>query len=166
MLLGNGFGANGKGLYLTSLLDRQAQWRSRANEFPHTVKVPVLAGYHFLRQYHGRYYAKAQNLNRKLARSYDTVLDQYDLLLMPTTPMKATPLPPPDASPEVYTQRASEMLPNAAPFDATGHPAMSIPCGMSEGLPVGMMLVGGHFREDRIYRAAAGFESAAAWKSL
>jgi hypothetical protein len=47
--------------------------------------------------YHGRYYAKAQNLGRKLTAAYDAALESVDLLVMPTLPMKATPLPPADA---------------------------------------------------------------------
>jgi len=58
------------------------------------------------------------------------------------------------------------MLPNTAPFDVTGHPAMSIPCGMSDGLPVGMMLVGRHYDESTIYRAAAAFEQVGDWKRM
>jgi len=166
MFFGNGFGTNWKGLYMTSLLDAHANWRERANEFPHTVKVGALTGAYFNGQFRGHYYAKAQNLNRKLTAAYDHTLESYDLLLMPTTPMKATPLPPPDASVELYTQRAFEMLTNTSPFDATGHPAMSIPCGMSEGLPVGMMLVGKHFDESTIYQAAAAFEAAGDWKQM
>ena len=53
------------------------------------------------------------------------------------------------------------MVPNTAPFDATGHPAMSIPCGMSDGLPIGLMLIGKYYDESTIYRAAAAFEAAA-----
>ena len=52
------------------------------------------------------------------------------------------------------------------PFDNTHHPAMSVPCGMSDGLPVGMMLVGRHFEESTLYRAAHTFESEANWRSL
>ena len=66
---------------------------------------------------------------------------------MPTLPLKATPLPPADAPRELYIQRAFEMIANTAPFDATGHPAMSVPCGMGDGLPVGLMLIGKHFDE-------------------
>ena len=44
------------------------------------------------------------------------------------------------------------MIGNTAPFDVTGHPAMSVPCGMSDGLPVGLMLIGKHFDEATIYR--------------
>jgi amidase len=58
------------------------------------------------------------------------------------------------------------MLPNTCPFDVTGHPAMSVPCGMVEGLPVGMMLIGKHWDEATIYRAAYAFEQAADWTTL
>ncbi|MFI5011393.1 MAG: amidase, partial [Hyphomicrobiales bacterium] len=55
---------------------------------------------------------------------------------------------------------------NTAPFDATGHPAMSLPCGMSEGLPVGLMLIAKHYGEPAIYQAAAAFEGAGDWKKM
>ena len=95
---------------------------------------------------------------------YDRTLKDFDLLLMPTVPIKATPLPPRDAPLSLTLQRAFEMLANTAPFDITGHPAMSVPCGMSEGLPVGLMLVGGHYEEKRIYQAAHAFEQHGDWK--
>ena len=104
----------------------------------------MLLGHYFIKHYRGHYYAKAQNLSRKLRAAYNPVLGQHDLLLMPTLPLKATPLPPADAPRELYIQRAFEMLANTAPFDATGHPAMSIPCGMGDGLPIGLMLIGRH----------------------
>ena len=94
------------------------------------------------------------------------MLSSYDLLLMPTTPMKATPLPERANGLDLWTQRAFEMLANTAPFDVSGHPSMSIPCGMSDGLPVGMMLTGRHFEESTIYRAAGAFETATDWKKL
>jgi amidase len=55
---------------------------------------------------------------------------------------------------------------NTAPFDISHHPAMAIPCGMSEGLPASMMLVGKHFDEPTIYRAAHAFEQAGDWKTM
>jgi amidase len=94
------------------------------------------------------------------------MLGAYDLLMMPTTAMKATPLPPPDAPLTLIIQRAFEMLNNTAPFDVSGHPAMSIPCGMSEGLPIGCMLIGKYWAESTIYQAAAAFEGSANWKSM
>ena len=121
----------------------------------------MLIGHYFIKHYRGHSYAKAQNLSRKLRAAYDAALSQHDLLLMPTVPLKATPLPPADAPRELYIQRAFEMLANTAPFDATGHPAMSIPCGLSDDLPIGLMMIGSHYGEFEIYRAAAAFEKPA-----
>src|ERR1700735_538296 len=155
MMKGNGMGTNWRGLYTTSLLDAHSAWRHRADELSDSLKITMLLGQYFTKHYRGHFYAKAQNLSRKLRAAYDAALANYDLLLMPTLPVKATPLPPPDASRELYLQRAFEMLANTAPFDGTGHPAMSLPCGMSEGLPIGLMLIGKHYDESTIYRAAA-----------
>ena len=86
---------------------------------------------------------------------------------MPTTPMKATPLPRAGRSAaKKISQRAFEMISNTAPFDITHHPAMSLPCGMVDGLPVGLMLIGRHFDEPTIYRAAHAFEQAGDWKKM
>ena len=62
--------------------------------------------------------------------------------------------------------RAFEMLPNTAPFDVTGHPAITLPCGMSEGLPAGLMLIGKHWNESTIYRAADAYEKSHDWKKV
>ncbi len=165
MMNGNGFGTGWEGLYTTSLLDHHANWRSRSDELSDSLKISMFTGEYFLKHYRGHYYAKAQNLSRKLKKAYDDMLDRYDVLLMPTLPMKATPLPPPDASLELYCQRAFEMLGNTSPFDCSGHPAMSIPCGMRHGLPVGMMLIAKNYAESTIYQAAHAYEGAVDWKT-
>ena len=166
MMHGNGMGFNWKGLYTTSLLDAHANWRSRADELSRTLKISMLAGEYFIKHHRGHFYAKAQNLGRLLRKTYDDVLARYDLLLMPTLPMKATPLPPANAPLALWCQRGFEMLPNTCPFDVTGHPAMNIPCGMSDGLPVGMMLIGKHYAETTIYRAAHAFEQLGDWRNF
>ena len=56
--------------------------------------------------------------------------------------MKATSIPAPAASREEYGARALEMIPHTCPFDVTGHPALNVSCGMSAGLPVGLMWPG------------------------
>jgi amidase len=166
MMRGNGMGTNWRGLYTTSLLDAHSQWKHRADELSETLKISMLIGHYFIKHHRGHFYAKAQNLSRKLRAAYDAALSKHDLLLMPTVPLKATPLPPADAPRELYIQRAFEMLANTAPFDATGHPAMNIPCGMSDGLPTGLMMIGRHYGESTIYRAAAAFEKAGDWKKM
>lgn len=166
MMHGNGFGTSWEGLYVTSLLDHHANWRARADELSPSLKVTMMVGEYFLKHHRGHYTAKAQNLVRVLRRAYDDVLERYDLLLMPTTPIKATPLPPPQAPISLIIQRAFELIGNTAPFDSTHHPAMAIPCGLVDGLPVSLMLVGRHFEETTIYRAAHAFEQAEDWRQL
>lgn len=162
MVKGNSMGTNWKGQYNVSLLDVFARGRlTRPKDLSETTKLVMLMGQYMDDCYHGRYYAKAQNLGRKLCMAYDTALKDYDLLLMPTMTMKATPIPPVDCSRELYMQRALEMLHNTAPFDVTGHPAMTVPCAKSGGLPVGMMLIGRHFDESTLLRAAHAFEATA-----
>ena len=158
MVAGNSMGTNWKGHYATSLLEVYARGRrSRANDLSETTKLVVLLGQYMQERYHGRYYAKAQNLARSLRSAYDAALAECDALVMPTLPMKATRIPPPDASREEYTARALEMIPNTCPFDVTGHPAITVPCGTSAGLPIGMMLVGRIGEDATLLRAADAF---------
>ncbi|MCF8563361.1 amidase [Alicyclobacillus tolerans] len=159
MVRGNSQGTNWKGHYQTHLLDVYARGLlTRANDLSDTVKLVILAGQYMQDAYHGRYYGIAQNLGRELRLAYDEALRDCDLLVMPTLPLKATKIPGPAASLEESVARALEMLPNTAPFDVTGHPAMNVPCGTSAGLPVGMMLIGRYGEDDTVLRAAHAFE--------
>jgi amidase len=162
----NGAGIAHEGLYVTSLLDAAMAWRSRADEFADTLKIASIFSRYTLGRYGGRYYAKAQNIRRRLRAAYDAVLASHDLLLMPTVPMKATPIPAKDATPQEITRRSWEPTRNTCPFNVTGHPAISLPCGMDDGRPIGMMLVGRHYAEGMIYRAAAAFERAGDWTTF
>ena len=166
MIKGNGFGSNWDGHYVTSLLDAYARgWRSRPNDMSETVKLVMLFGEYAKRFYHGRYYAKAQNLRRSLRRAYDDVLASHDLMLMPTIPFRATPIPAPDCTREEYVTQALNMVTNTSPFDASGHPAINVPCGEADGLPIGMMLIGRQYDDATVLRAAAAFERASGKRS-
>jgi amidase len=79
--------------------------------------------------------------------------------------MKATKIPAADCPREETVLRALEMLANTSPFDVTGQPAMSVPCAMSGGLPIGMMLIGRDYDESTILRASHAFEKSVDWKS-
>ncbi|MEL6226481.1 MAG: amidase family protein, partial [Pseudomonadota bacterium] len=161
MMRQNAYGTNMKGVFLESLLDAHARWRDRADELSETLKLGILMGHYMSSRHRGRYYGRAQNLNRVLTAAYDAALAEYDLLLMPTTPMAAQPLPPAGASREETIAAAFSMLPNTAPTCATGHPAISLPCGLTpDGRPVGAQLVGARWGEETIFRAAAALESA------
>src|SRR6202795_504503 len=166
MMYGDGYGLSRSDLYSTSLMDFHRGWRGQADSLSETTKLFLMLGTYINNAFGPRYYGKAVNVSRRLKAAYDKALESYDLLLLPTTPMKATPLPAPDASREDYVSRALEMITNTAPFDISHHPAMSLPCGMVDGLPVGLMLVGRHFDELTIYRAAHAFEQSGDWKTM
>ncbi|BDG59200.1 amidase [Caldinitratiruptor microaerophilus] len=161
MVRDEGMGHGWIGYYDTHVMEFYGRSRRvRANDFSHTVKIVTLLGHYMSDRYHGRYYARAQNLRRALTAAYDEALRHVDLLVMPTTPQKAMRL---NASPDLaeYLTMALHMIHNTCPFDVSGHPAMNVPCGDSGGLPVGMMLVGRHFEEETILRAAHAFEQSA-----
>jgi amidase len=162
----NGFGLGYEGLYPLSAIEAFMKWRDHADEFADTLKVATIMSKYTLHKYGGHYYGKAQNLRRRLRAAYDAALAKYDLLLLPTTVIKATPIPPKNASPQEITRRSWEPVRNTCPFNATGHPAISIPCGMSDGLPIGAMLVGRHWDERTIYRAASAFERSGDWMTF
>ena len=85
--------------------------------------------------------------------------------VLPTSPAKAHALPGPDAGREELLAPGFSPITNAAPFNPTGHPAMSVPVGLSDGLPVGMMIVGAHACEREIYRLAHAIEQTGDWRT-
>lgn len=68
--------------------------KTHLNDLPITIKKDILLGRYLLTEYNGTFYSKSQNLGRELCRAYDKVLEDYDVLLMPTIPKKAQSFPP------------------------------------------------------------------------
>jgi len=166
MMHGNAAGTNYRGLFLPSLTDQMGTWRNRADELSHSLKVCMFLGEYFQTQYRGRFYGKAQNMMRAVRARYAEIFRGLDLLLMPTMPMKPQPIPPAGCAIALFIQRAFEMVGNTAPYNALGLPAISIPCGLSEGLPIGTMLVGNDYNEMVIYQAAHAFEQSEDWRTM
>ena len=163
----SGLGGNSHGVYSPAQFAAMEHWLDRLGETTANVRLLTLAG-KYLERYRGRFYFKAKNLGFRLRAAYDTAFREFDLLLMPTSGRLPRPNPAP-----VNSLSATELflntmvnVENTCPLDVSGHPAMSIPCGMREGLPVGLMLIGRHFDEPVIYRAAHAFEQAGDWQSL
>jgi len=155
----NILGYSGKGYYSRAMINAYTLARqTRIDDFPDSVKLLFLQGRYMQQRYQGRFYAKAQNLNRTLTQSYNAALHDVDLLLMPTTITRAEKLPASNASRAERAASGASTIFNTAPFDATGHPAMNVPCGYIDGLPAGMMLVGRYGEEATILRAADAFE--------
>jgi amidase len=159
MVHGNGYGVAHSGFHSSSYVSKFGAARAaRGNELSQTVKITVLMSDYLAERYHGAWYAKAQNAALQLTAAYDAALAEVDVLVMPTSPMVATPLPPTDAPLALVQRRAQEMMVNTSPFDVTGHPATTIPCGLLDGLPVGLMIVARHGEDATALQVARAFE--------
>ena len=87
------------------------------------------------------------------------------MLAMPTVPTRASRYEP-ELDWKVRITGAFGLLDNCAPFDATGHPAISIPCAKVDGLPVGLMLIARHFDEAVLLKIAHAFEQHVDWEAI
>jgi amidase len=167
MILGNGLGHSWDGFYDTHLQEHFAKAaRERADLLSQSAKTFMLLGAFMHGTYHGRYYSKAHNLIRPLAAAYKDAFRKVDLLLMPATTIKANKLPPANAGPAESVHRSFEMfVGSGGQFNLTGLPALTVPVAMSEGLPVGMMLIGRKFEDGVVLNAAHAFEETTDWRA-
>ncbi|GAB3008142.1 amidase [Mycobacterium bourgelatii] len=156
MLEGNGNGLGTEGRYDPDLMAHFAtQRRTHADQLSAIVKATAAAGYYGLNALGGSYYAKARNLVPHARAAYDDALARYDVLVMPATPATAQPLPEDVTSLYAAVGKAA----NTAPLNVTGHPAISVPAGLVDGLPAGMMIVGKRFDDATVLNVAHAFES-------
>jgi amidase len=161
MIDGNGYGMNSSGLYDPELIVHYAKGRrEHGAEMSEPLKLTALLGRYAIDRYDGRHYAMARNLALDLTAAYDAALAAADVLVMPTLPIVASTIPRPDAGRDELLTLSLEMIPNTAPFDVSGHPATSVPAGLSDGLPVGLMIVGRHFADGTCLRVARAYEEA------
>ena len=159
MVRSNGMGSGWRGHYSVDLVDFYHRARmTRASDFADTVKNTLLQGTYLSERYGMRYYAKAQNLARMLRAKYDEAFQDVDVIIMPTAIYKAPEPLSPDAPMADRFVKMLNMLHNTCAFDVSGHPAMSVPCGESDGLPIGLQLVGRHGEESTLYRLAHHYE--------
>lgn len=134
--------------------------RSREEGFGDEVKRRILTGTYTLSVgYFDAYYLKAQKIRRLIAQDFDRAFAEVDLLLTPTSPTPAfrkgqlTDDPVAMYQQDLYT----------VPTSLAGLPAISLPCGFSEGLPMGMQLIAPAFREDLALALAAQFQRQTDW---
>lgn len=155
----NGFGIMRNDHYPVHLMKWVHEQGAGIHQAPPSIKLFFLIS-EYARKHIGCVgYGNGINAARILRGQYDNLLNKVDLLLMPTTPMTALTLPDAATTVEQELKTSHPMALNTAPFDMTHHPAISLPCGGVEGLPVGLMLVGRHYDESTIFRAAQAFES-------
>jgi len=134
--------------------------RSRGEGFGAEVKRRIMTGTYVLSAgYYDAYYLKAQKVRQLIAADFQRAFSQVDVLMGPTTPTPAFPIGAKTSDPitmylnDIYTIGAN----------LAGLPAMSIPCGFTGGLPVGLQIVGPHFSEGKLLNAAHVFQRETAW---
>ena len=119
---------------------------------------PFRTRYSAMTRYSPADYEKAQRFREEFTRRMEKVLERVDVLAMPTATVAAAPIA------EQPPEHDKERRKNACIFDFTGQPSISVPCGFTgDGLPVGLMLCGGRFRDARVLRYARAFEQATPW---
>jgi amidase len=159
MLDGNGYGVGVDGLYDPELMAHFARQRlAKADQFSSTIKAAVLCGHYEMTTLGGAVYAKARNLLPHVRAAYDEALDHYDVLVMPTVPGTAETLPVGGPQDLTLLANAHGKAINTSPMDITGHPAISVPAGLVDGLPVGMMIMGKRFDDATVLNVAHAFE--------
>ncbi len=129
--------------------------RIRGKGFGEEVKRRIILGTYALSAgYYGRYYLKALKVRTRIKAEFEDALRKHDILAMPTMPFVAFKLGERIKDPiSLYLADV-----NTVPVNLAGVPSLSVPCGFSNGLPIGLQLVGKHFEEDTILRAAFVFE--------
>ncbi|GIO27995.1 Asp-tRNA(Asn)/Glu-tRNA(Gln) amidotransferase subunit GatA [Ornithinibacillus bavariensis] len=132
--------------------------KSRSEGFGEEVKRRIMLGTFALSSgYYDAYYKKAQKVRTLIKNDFDKIFETYDVVIGPTTPTPAFKVG--EKIDDPLTMYANDIL--TIPVNLAGVPGISIPCGFSpDGLPIGLQIIGKHFDEATVYRAAHAFEQA------
>ncbi|QTH40201.1 Asp-tRNA(Asn)/Glu-tRNA(Gln) amidotransferase subunit GatA [Cohnella sp. LGH] len=137
--------------------------RSRSEGFGPEVKRRIMLGTYALSSgYYDAYYKKAQQVRTLIKRDFDQAFEKYDLIIGPTAPTTAFKLGEQVNDP--LTMYLNDIC--TIPVSLAGVPAISVPCGLAEGLPVGLQIIGKPFDESTVLRAAHAYESQAGFSDL
>jgi len=129
---------------------------SRGEGFGDEVKCRIILGTYVLSSgYYDAYYKKAQQVRTMIKKEFSDIFKKYDVILTPTAPTVAPDIDGMSDNP--IENFLADIC--TAPSKLVGLPAISIPCGKnSEGLPIGLQLIGNHFEEEKILNTAYAFE--------
>ena len=136
---------------------RELYEQTRDHGFGDEPKRRIMLGTYALSAgYYEAYYGQAQKVRTVIRQEFAAALERFDVLVSPTSPTVAFPLGAKTENP--LAMYLSDVL--AIPPNMAGLPGLSIPCGLSEGLPVGLQLIGAQFSENVLFRAGHALEQA------
>ena len=128
---------------------------------PEVTRRVMLGTYALSSGYYDAYYLKAQRARTLIRQDFDRVFQDVDALVTPTSPVTAFKIGEKTGDPvQMYLIDVCTL-----PVNIAGLPGLSVPCGFSDGLPVGMQFIGPHFSEETLLRTARAYEAATEWSS-
>ncbi|REK71656.1 Asp-tRNA(Asn)/Glu-tRNA(Gln) amidotransferase subunit GatA [Paenibacillus paeoniae] len=130
--------------------------KSRSQGFGPEVKRRIMLGTYALSSgYYDAYYLKAQKVRTLIKGDFDNIFKQYDLIIGPTAPTPAFRIGEQVGDP--LTMYLNDIC--TIPVSLAGIPAISVPCGTADGLPIGLQIIGKAFDESTVLRVAHAFEA-------
>ena len=138
----------------------EAMEKTKQYGFGAEVKRRIMLGTYALSAgYYDAYYLKAQKVRTLIKRDFEKAFGQYDVLVTPVSPTVAFKIGEKVDDPvQMYLSDVCTL-----PINIAGVPAISIPAGFVDGLPVGMQIIGKHFSEEMLLRVAYAYEQATPW---
>jgi aspartyl-tRNA(Asn)/glutamyl-tRNA(Gln) amidotransferase subunit A len=134
--------------------------KTRAQGFGHEVQHRILIGTHALSSgFYDAYYLKAQKVRTLIRREFDAAFAKCDVLATPTAPSVAFKIGEKTADP--FAMKLADVC--TIPVNMAGLPALSLPCGLHEGLPIGLQLIGNVLQESTLLRVAHAYEQSTDW---
>ncbi|HEY4554619.1 MAG TPA: Asp-tRNA(Asn)/Glu-tRNA(Gln) amidotransferase subunit GatA [Bacillaceae bacterium] len=131
--------------------------KTRSEGFGDEVKRRIMLGTFALSSgFYDAYYKKAQQVRTLIKKDFDDIFEKYDVVIGPTTPAPAFKIG--GVVHDILTMYANDLL--TIPVNLAGLPGISVPCGFTQGLPLGLQIIGKHFDEQTIYRVAHAYEQA------
>ena len=141
-------------------VDETGEWneifsKDRQIGFEEEIKRRIILGtYALSRGYYDMYYLKALKVRTLIKKDFESAFNNYDLLVGPTMPF-----PPFKIGEKVENPMAMYMADiDTVPINLAGIPAISIPCGFTNGLPIGAQIMGNFFQEEKILKVAYAYE--------
>ncbi|MDA4129219.1 MAG: amidase family protein [Thaumarchaeota archaeon] len=136
-----------------------------ADYLPPLLKSTLILGRYLRTEFFSVYHSKAMNLINVLGEEMEKAFEKFDVLACPTNIVKPPLLKDKIEFAEI-SRRGFMLSSNTQPFNMTGNPAITIPCGMRGGLPVALQLIAKHWKESTLFKASRVFEKSFNWKKL
>jgi aspartyl-tRNA(Asn)/glutamyl-tRNA(Gln) amidotransferase subunit A len=138
-------------------------YKSRSQGFGPEVKRRIMLGTYVLSAgYYDAYYKKALRVRNLIKQDFARVFKEFDAVVCPTTPTPAFKIG--EKVDDILSMYLSDIY--TVPVNIAGIPAISVPCGMVDGLPVGLQIIGDYFKEDTLFNIAYSFEQSTKWHKM